>query len=105
MCFIRMRADSRHLGLIKKEIVKRWGEEIAGKVLLEFGPDADISAIFRLPTCFKCDECPTESRCALFDLSKLDAVIRSRNCEFSKLMTGRQAANQCPYSYHGKIDR
>lgn len=92
MEFIRLRADSRHLGFIKEEIGKHWGEQIAELVLSEFGPNAEISAIFRLPTCFNCDICPTRSRCALGDLSKLDAVIRRKNCEFSRLMTGRPTA-------------
>ena len=93
MEFIRLRADSRHLGFIKEEIGKHWGEPIAERVLSEFGPNANIPAIFRLPTCFNCDNCPTRSRCALGDLSKLDAVIRRKNCEFSRLMTGRPTAN------------
>ena len=94
MEFISLRANSKRLGFIKKEIGKHWGEQIAEKILSEFGPNADISAIFRLPTCFKCADCPTQSRCALDDLSKLDAVIRRKNCEFSRLMTRRRTANQ-----------
>ena len=93
MEFLRLRADSMCFGSVKKEISKHWGEQIAEKVLSEFGPNADISAIFRLPTCFKCTDCPTRSKCALDDLSKLDAVIRRKNCEFSRLRTRRRTAN------------
>lgn len=84
MEFISLRADSKRIGFIKKEIVKHWGEQIAGKVLSEFGPNADVFAIFRLPTCFQCSECPTKSRCALDDLSRFDTMIRHKYSEFAR---------------------
>lgn len=90
MEFIKLRVNSRHIGFVKKEIGKHWGDAIAEKVLSEFGPNADISAIFKLPTCFKCDVCPTQSRCGLDDLAKLDAIIRCKYCEFFGLKTRGQ---------------
>ena len=82
MEFVRLRAGSNHIGFIQKQLRNHWGEWIATKVLSEVGPHADISAVFQLPTCFRCSECPTKSKCALCDLSKMDAIIRRKYSEF-----------------------
>ena len=84
MEFIQLRITGKRIVFIKEQLIEHWGEQIAEKVLFEFGPKADITAIFRLPTCFKCSKCPTESKCALGDLAKLDTIIRKKYCDFCK---------------------
>lgn len=89
MEFVCLRADSRRIEFIKKELSRHWGDMIVSKIFEEFGSDADISSTFRMPTCFKCSVCPTKSMCALRDLSKLDAVIRRKYCKFSKSLDAK----------------
>ena len=84
MMFVRLRARGERIGVVRSKLKEHYGELITKTILSEFGPRANIASIFRLPTCFECDDCPTQSTCALGDLSKLDAVIRHQFREFKR---------------------
>lgn len=82
MEFLCLKVKGMQIGCIKAKLKERYGDLIATKILFEFGPNANTSAIFKLPTCFNCSGCPTEATCALNDIAKIDKVVQDRYREY-----------------------
>lgn len=74
--FVRLRAAGGRIEKIATRLKEHYGELITTKILIEFGPNADTSAVFKLPICFNCSRCPTKSTCALIDLAKIDKAVQ-----------------------------
>lgn len=82
MDFLCLKVKGMRIGCIKAKLKERYGELIAMKILSEFGPKANTSVTFMLPTCFNCSGCPTEATCALNDIAKVDNVVQDRCREY-----------------------
>ena len=91
MDFIQMRNEGMRLGKIIATIGKKYEKQVSQKVLAEFRRNADIDKTFQLPTCFKCANCPTQTKCALCDLAKLDDIIRGKQRNYLANFTENQS--------------
>lgn len=76
--FLGLRVKNLRIGLIREKLKERYGEPITEKILFEFGPNANTSGIFKLPTCFNCSECPTQSTCAMNDIANIEKIIQRK---------------------------
>lgn len=82
--FVQLQSAGKRMSLVRAELKYLFGKQIADGVVAELGSSLKIVKTFKLPTCFNCTKCPTQSKCALCDLSKLDEVIRRKQCEYLK---------------------